>query len=930
MKNPDFAQIKMMIDDNEFHPARGQAPDHIVEMEITRVSESTLSETSITVYDDSALVVEAMLLSQGPHILKIQYGWGDELSKVYVREVSRYEMEFNSQGTTLTIESIPNSTGDVLDETPQAITGTSLVDIVNQYCSQKGIEIDGTIEESEAKYATDISTAEAEIQYPREGETDEEFIRRMLSSCVPKSGGSYDVVMTDETDSEGNVTRHLKVTTTGGSGNSSPVVKKFTYVIGMEHEEVISFTPENAVGLVAGYTGASLVACGVNPLTNDVQVVSTQRLDSQGKTVRRIAGSCYTNNEMISIQNAIMNGMANQQYTAELELVGSVGIEPEDQIEMTVLTKDGYEHHSSGIYTVKQVTDAISGGSFTTTLLMCKGMDIGSATTVNGESATPSKYSFVENYAYKQLYGFSFIPQDVPDHNLLGHVQDLMGIKYVAGGTSVATGLDAGSLMHHLVYRSSGKAVSCKIKDLVHAGAVVSGGKSSWRVGDLLFWSAPIAVSGGSGASTSKDEGAVWDYLYQAIGNEYGVAGIMGNMQNESGIIACRMQGDFSSGYSTSKTYADKVDSGAISRSSFVNNGPNGGGWGLVQWTYYTLKEKLYDYAKATKQSIGSLKMQLEFLVKNLQEDYPSVWKSLKSATSVRQAASVFLYQFERPDDQSQAVENQRTADGEAIFKRHSGSSPTEKAKASDDYVHVACYIGNGYIFQTTSAYGYSHISKLSSTDYKSIGAVRRIDGVYTCKPTEDGYKKQDISAIGNISSITETDFKNYCTKNNLTEALNSSGVYRQIAKFAVLAAINNLPYYWAGGHWSYPVLPGWEGNNFGAKTSPDSKGRALVGLDCSGFTGWCYLSAFAALDMGIPPICGKNGSKYYSETVTGACNKLTKASSPQVGDYLAFADFGHTGIYMGNGMCIHCSSSKNKCVLANSSSVGFVYQYRL
>ena len=130
MKNPDFAQIKLRIDDNEFHPAPGQAPDHIIEIEITRVTESTLSETSIVVYDDSAFIVEAMLLSGGTHTIYLQYGWGDNMSKTYVREVSRYELEFNSQGSTLTIESIPNSTEDVIDETPQAYTGSSFVDIV--------------------------------------------------------------------------------------------------------------------------------------------------------------------------------------------------------------------------------------------------------------------------------------------------------------------------------------------------------------------------------------------------------------------------------------------------------------------------------------------------------------------------------------------------------------------------------------------------------------------------------------------------------------------------------------------------------------------------------------------------------------------------------------------------------------------------------
>lgn len=944
MKNPDFAQIKLRIDDNEFHPAPGQAPDHIIEIEITRVTESTLSETSIVVYDDSAFIVEAMLLSGGTHTIYLQYGWGDNMSKTYVREVSRYELEFNSQGSTLTIESIPNSTEDVIDETPQSYTGSSFVDIVNQYCESKGITIDGKIEASKSLYDKDFTTADATTQYPKENESDEDFIRRMLSKCVPESGGCYEIVMKDETDEDGNVTRHLKVTTTGGGGSDTVITKKFTYVLGKEHEEIISFTPENNVGLIAGFTGAAFVASGVNPLTNDVQVVTTQRLDDKGKTIRKIAGSCYTNNEMLSMQNAIMAGMAEQQYTAELVLVGTVDIEPEDEIDMSVLTKDGIQHHSSGVYTVKQVTDSISGGSFTTTLLMCKGMEIDSASFVNGDEATPNKFQFVENYAYSQLFGYAFIPEDVPDHNLLGHVQDLLGIKYLAGGTSVAKGLDAGALMHHLIYKATTIYEPFETDKLAKKGKAVSGGRSSWKTGDLLFWPKPAATFAGN-SNAEK----CWYYFKSKGISDYNIAGLLGCWTCESNIKPKRIEADYLKKF---PGYTALISNNTINANAMHNwskyvfsrtayeihyptytvNGKYVVGIGLAAFTGANAVA-LCNYAKETGGQWDSLETQLMFI----SERYDSYSALKRPANSVAEGTQNALAYFEgmgRKWRNSHPKEwRQRLSAANNIYNQfHGKAQATNTATEKQEYIHVACYIGNNYIFQTTSAYGYSHISKLSSVDLKAINTVRRFDGMYTCDPTEDGYKKQQVSSINGKSKLSEESFIAFCKQHNLTEALNSSGIPREIAKFAVLACINELPYYWGGGHAGLPVYPGWENNNFGKSTRPDKDGRRLVGCDCSGFTGWCYISAYKSLGIsGNPPICHPTSNgKYYMETVRGACAILKRVSTPAVGDYLAFANEGHTGIYMGNGMCIHSSYSKAKVVCIKSSVVGFTKQYRL
>ena len=123
----------------------------------------------------------------------------------------------------------------------------------------------------------------------------------------------------------------------------------------------------------------------------------------------------------------------------------------------------------------------------------------------------------------------------------------------------------------------------------------------------------------------------------------------MGNLNAESGLIPVRLQGDFSSGYTTSINYTNQVDSGAISRSQFVNNGPNGGGYGLAQWTYYTRKQKLYDYAKDMNVSIGDLGMQLEFLMQELSTNYSGVLAVLRTSNDLTACTRKVLYDFENP-----------------------------------------------------------------------------------------------------------------------------------------------------------------------------------------------------------------------------------------------------------------------------------------
>lgn len=168
----------------------------------------------------------------------------------------------------------------------------------------------------------------------------------------------------------------------------------------------------------------------------------------------------------------------------------------------------------------------------------------------------------------------------------------------------------------------------------------------------------------------------IWNYFMGKIGNEYGVAGLMGNLQAESGLCSYRLQGDFSSGWATSKQYTANVDSGVISEYDFVHNGPNGGGYGLAQWTFYTRKQGLYDlWQSGHYDSIGNEELACEYLWWELQNSYGGVLRVLKSATSIREASDCVLHDFENPADQSVSVEELRESMGQAIYNTYTGTS---------------------------------------------------------------------------------------------------------------------------------------------------------------------------------------------------------------------------------------------------------------
>ena len=176
-----------------------------------------------------------------------------------------------------------------------------------------------------------------------------------------------------------------------------------------------------------------------------------------------------------------------------------------------------------------------------------------------------------------------------------------------------------------------------------------------------------VKLPGVASTGSKSDEKKLWDFLLAKIGNEYGVAGLIGNLYAESALRSNNLQQTYekSLGY-TDDTYTVAVDSGDYS--NFVKDSA---GYGLAQWTYWSRKQALLEYAKSVGKSICDFDMQMEFLWKELSTGYKSTLNALKAATSVADASTYVLIHYEAPADQGETVQAKRASYGEKYYSAY-------------------------------------------------------------------------------------------------------------------------------------------------------------------------------------------------------------------------------------------------------------------
>lgn len=165
-------------------------------------------------------------------------------------------------------------------------------------------------------------------------------------------------------------------------------------------------------------------------------------------------------------------------------------------------------------------------------------------------------------------------------------------------------------------------------------------------------------------------EAHIWKFLANKGLNHYAIAGLMGNLYAESALRPNNLQNSFEKKLGMS----DKGYTTAVSNGSYKNFAHDGAGYGLAQWTWYTRKQNLLNYAKAHGKSIDDLQMQLEFLWQELQGYHRSM-AALTAGKSIKAVSDVILTDFEKPADQSNSVKNRRADFGKEIYDRQTGNA---------------------------------------------------------------------------------------------------------------------------------------------------------------------------------------------------------------------------------------------------------------
>ena len=304
-------------------------------------------------------------------------------------------------------------------------------------------------------------------------------------------------------------------------------------------------------------------------------------------------------------------------------------------------------------------------------------------------------------------------------------------------------------------------------------------------------------ATGTPSTGSESDEKRMWDYLLDKLGNEYGVAGLMGNIYAESGLRSNNLQ----NAYETKLGYTDATYTTAVDNGSYTNFVHDSAGYGLAQWTYYSRKQALLDYAKASKKSIGDYEMQLGFLYKELSGSYASVLSELKNAKTVLEASNAVLTKFERPADMGTAVQNKRASFGQKYYDKYAKKPVTPDPKPTTPTLEFA-------VNDIVKFAGGKHYTSADATNGSSVGASKaKITAVhaagkhpYHCRAVNDAgafvsgvYGWVDASTLSKVTTSAPASGTNdivYIVKSGDT----LSGIAAKYGTtYQKLAAYNNI-----------------------------------------------------------------------------------------------------------------------------------------
>ena len=255
---------------------------------------------------------------------------------------------------------------------------------------------------------------------------------------------------------------------------------------------------------------------------------------------------------------------------------------------------------------------------------------------------------------------------------------------------------------------------------------------------------AKFRIAGGSTLDTDVAQ-AVWSFFKARGYSEPAIAGIMGNMQSESGMIPSRIQGD--------------------------GTGPAAG---IVQWENYNTQsgrwKAMADYAASKERDWTDLESQLEFVDMEMRDPGSVFWSG--SAMAAAGVAGTTLEAFKQSTNVEQA-----TREFEGAFER--AGIPHMEARIENARAFYQLYTGK--TTDDSALTNYTPIGTSALTSY-SGGVDGGVSGGIIGATTEGTKKKREWTAgnvFNNVVSVFSDAFSNFFNpkdKNSNSAVVSSDG----------------------------------------------------------------------------------------------------------------------------------------------------------
>lgn len=189
-------------------------------------------------------------------------------------------------------------------------------------------------------------------------------------------------------------------------------------------------------------------------------------------------------------------------------------------------------------------------------------------------------------------------------------------------------------------------------------GSTSSYNNSNNNTGYTIIDNSSINTNPGTTMPETYTTRQIWDALKAKGYSKAGIAGIMGNMNAESGYRTNNLEDQYERKWGLSdEEYSNAVSNGSYGKEKFATDA---GGYGLVQFTWHTLKRNLYKHTVEQGLRIDNLQGQINALSSQLASSYSTLDNYLKSTTDVAGAADKFLLQYENPASPESAKQKRR------------------------------------------------------------------------------------------------------------------------------------------------------------------------------------------------------------------------------------------------------------------------------